>query len=203
MEVLLVDDHELVTLGVAGLLAEIKQITSIACVRSLAEARQRIGKAEAGMPALVILDIHLGEENGLDFISFLKEFCRSARAKMPAVLVCSIVEDPFLIKNALEMGATGYVPKSSGSGELLRAVKAALLGNAYVPEEYGARMVEIVDTYDQLTKREKQALALLRRGNSNTQIAGAMGISRRTVENMISSIYLKTGTSNRAALMEL
>ena len=95
MEALLIDDHELVGLGVAHLLSEIKQITSVVCVRSLAEARLHIERSRP-LPALVILDIHLGEENGLDIIPFLRAFCHRARAKMPAVLVCSIVEDPFL-----------------------------------------------------------------------------------------------------------
>lgn len=60
------------------------------------------------MPAVIILDIALGEENGLEFIGYLKKNYALRRVKMPALLMCSMYEDPFRIKTAMQLGATGY-----------------------------------------------------------------------------------------------
>ena len=119
------------------------------------------------------------------------------------MLVCSILEDHFLMRLALEMGATGFVPKSSGSEELLRAINAACLGSVYIPDKHSGKMVEITDIYELFTRREKEALVLLRQGKSKQQIAESIGISKRTVENIISNIYLKTGAASREGLMEM
>jgi len=207
MEVLLVDDHDLMNTGVAALLAGTGYYTVAGQVQSLAEAKRFVEEAAEGtarkMPSLVLLDIQLGKENGLDFIPFLKNLCRSRRLKMPPVLVCSILEDHFLMRLALEMGATGFVPKSSGSEELLRAINAACLGKFYVPDAHSGKMVEITNVYELFTRREKEALVLLRQGKSNQQIAESIGRSKRTVENIISNIYLKTGIGSREGLMEM
>jgi len=207
MEVLLVDDHDLVNAGLTALLAETGQFSVSGRARTLACAKSFIEKAaqENGekMPALVILDVQLGRDNGLEFIPFLKDFCRAKRVKAPPVLVCSILEDPFLMRLALDMGATSYVPKSQGNEELLGAIRAACHGREYVPYEHSAKMLDISDAYDLFTKREKVALALLRQGMSNPQIAASMGICKRTVNNIISNIYIKTGAENRAGLMEM
>ena len=207
MEVLLVDDHDLMNTGVAALLAGTGCHSVAGQAHTLAEAKRFVEAAAEGaeqkMPALILLDIQLGKENGLDFITFLKSLCRAKRIKMPSVLVCSILEDHFLMRLALEMGATGFVPKSSGSEELLRAINAACLGKFYVPDAHSNKMVEITNVYEQFTMREKEALVLLRQGKSNQQIADAMGILKRTVENIISNIYLKTGVTSRDGLMEM
>ncbi|MCL2233732.1 MAG: response regulator transcription factor [Treponema sp.] len=207
MEVLLVDDHDLINTGVAALLAGTGYHTVAGQVQSLADAKRFVEEAAEGtvrkMPSLVLLDIQLDKENGLDFIPFLKKLCRAKRIKMPPVLICSILEDHFLMRLALEMGASGFVPKSSGSEELLRAINAACLGSVYIPDTYSGKMVEITNVYELFSRREKEALVLLRQGKNNQQIADAMGILKRTVENIISNIYLKTGIVGREGLMEM
>jgi len=207
MEVLLIDDHDLINTGVAALLAGTGRFAVMGQARTLAEAERIVEEEAHGTPpktpSLVLLDVRLGDENGLDFIPFLKKFCRAKRLKAPPVLVCSVHEDPFLMRLALELGAAGYVPKSSGNEELLRAANAACAGKIYVPEGHGDRIIEITNVYDLFTKREKEALALLRQGRSNRQIAEAMGIGKHSAENIISNIYLKTGIATREGLMEM
>ena len=211
IEVLMVDDHELINTGVAALLEGTGQYSVAGKAQNLTDAKRFIEESAQvtmqpvgnKMPQLVMLDIQLGNENGLDFITFLKNFCRGKRLKMPNVLVCSILEDHFLMRLALEMGAAGYIPKSSDNEELLRAVSTVCLGKVYVPGKHGDKMVEITDMYELLTRREKEVLALLRQGKSNQSISDFLGISKNTVANIISNIYLKTGIEYREGLLEL
>jgi len=207
MEVLLIDDHDLINMGVAALLAGTGRFTIMGQARTLAEAKHIVEEAARttgqGIPSLVLLDVQLGKENGLNFIPFLKNFCQAGRVETPPVLVCSIHEDYFLMRFALEMGAAGYVPKSRGSAELLSAIDAVCQGKVYIPDGYGDKIVRITNVYELFTRREKEALALLRQGKSNQQIADSMGLSKRTVGNIISNVYIKTGISGREGLMEM
>ena len=107
------------------------------------------------------------------------------------------------MKLALETGAQGYVPKSGSKEELLDAINAALWGKTYVPAEHGAKLNEIANIYQPLSKREKEVLHLLRQGKTNNQIADSINLRKRSVENIVSNIYLKTGAANRKELMDL
>jgi NarL family two-component system response regulator LiaR len=150
-----------------------------------------------------VLDILLGEENGLDFLPFLKIFCREKSIPMPPVLVCSVLEDPFRIQTALKLGASGYIPKTGSKAELLSAIDTVLRGEVYINSGHSIILGKTLGKYEQLTKRELELLHLVKQNKSNQKIAEAMGISIRTVENHISNIYFKTGCRNRRELEEL
>lgn len=202
MEVLLIDDHPLINAGLASCLEATGRFSVAGQAGSLAEARSFIEGA-ATLPALVILDILLGEENGLEFLAFLDSFCLEKNVPRPPVLVCSVLEDPFRIQTALKLGAAGYVSKTGGKDELLRAIETVLKGEVYLAAKLNIKLNESSGVYNQFTKREKEILNMIKQDKTNQYIAGALRLSIRTVENHISNIYFKTDCSTRKELMDL
>jgi len=205
-KVLLIDDHALANSGVASMLEGTGRFSVAGQARSLKEASRFFEEAQAAgekMPSLVVLDIQLGEENGLDFLGFLKDFCRAKRISKPPALVCSAFADPFRVETALKLGAAGYVSKGGSLDDLLCAADAILRGEIYVPKEHAEKLSGVSGKYMQLTKRELELLNLIKQNKTNDQIAEATGLSKRSVETYISHIYLKTGSGNRLELMNL
>ena len=198
--VILIDDHPLTRGGIRDWLEKTGRFTVAGEAAALAQARSLLESAEAP-PALLILDISLGAENGLDFIGEIQEVFRKRKAKPPAILVCSMYDDPFVARNALGSGADGYICKSAEPEEFVAAVDTVLAGKTYT-----GKSVEIPaqnKTWEALTRRESEIVTLLKCSFTNRQIAKSMGISVRTVENHLSHIYEKTGVPTRRGLVNL
>jgi NarL family two-component system response regulator LiaR len=203
MKVLLIDDHPLVSFGFGSILDSTGLFSVRVQAKSLAEARIAIEGA-APLPQLIILDILLGEENGLDFLPVLDKFCKAKKNQKPPVLVYSALEDSFQAETARELGASGYVPKTAGKAELLKAIDAILGGEFYFPSSDSEGQNSAVSSlYEKFTKREMQVINLVRQKRSNQEIAHNLGLNLRTVENYLSNIYFKTGCENREALLKL
>jgi NarL family two-component system response regulator LiaR len=161
-------------------------------------------------PDLVLLDISLGEENGLDFLKTLKERCglpedsgEAGGRAAPVTLVYSSFEDPFRVQDSLALGAMGYIPKSAGENELLAAIDTVLSGRRYVYRSLELKIHEKPNYYNLLTSREREVLVLVKQHYDNRRIARTLSMSPRTVENHLSHIYLKTGFSSRESLFKL
>jgi len=202
MEVLLIDDHPLTNNGLASCLEETGRYSVSGQANNLSEAKRFIEESK-NLPSLIVLDILLGEENGLDFLAFLKCFCRGKRVPMPPVLVCSVLEDPFRIQTALKSGASGYIPKTGTKAELLNAIETVLRREVYISGEHAIKLSKSLGAYEQFTKREMEVLNLIKQNKSNQEIAKALYINIRTVENHISNIYFKTGCCSRLELEKL
>ena len=200
-EVLLVDDHPLANSALASLLEGTGEGFSVtAQAATLDEALRIIGEAPQ-MPALVILDIQLGKENGLDFLPFLEKFCKAKGIPKPPVLVCSAFSDSFHIQIALKQGTCGYVPKTGSSQDLLAAINTVLCGGVYVPQGHNAE--ELSGTYDTFTRQELKILELIKQEKTNRQIADALFLSIRTVESHVSNMLIKADVTDRTELREL
>jgi NarL family two-component system response regulator LiaR len=199
--VLLIEDHPLTRHGLVSCLEDSGRFSVAGTAGSLEEGRRFIEEASGDLPGVIILDILLGTENGLEFIEFLEEFCKKAERK-PAVLVCSVFEDPFRIRTALRMGAAGYIPKTAGEEEFLRAVDAVLSGGEYIDPRLRLKIGETPGMYDKFTRREREILTMIKQNYTNQRIAKELAISLRTVENHVSHIYLKTDTFTRQELID-
>jgi NarL family two-component system response regulator LiaR len=101
------------------------------------------------------------------------------------------------------MGVKAYVCKRSGVQELENAIFAALEGKLYVDERVERGLKNGKDVYGLLTKREREIFTLAKSGLSNSEIAAELGLNQRTVENIISGVYEKTGISSRLELLRL
>ena len=207
MEVLLIDDHQFVNMGLAFCLKETGRFTVTGQAATLAEAMRFIEQSDEGslqkLPSIIILDIMLGEENGLDFLPFLKDFCRKKKIAMPSVIICSVLEDPIRIQTALDLGASGYVPKSGSKADLLDAIDKALRGEVYINETHNSKLKEVSGIYSELTKRELEVYYLLKQNKTNRQIAKELNVNIRTVENYVSNIYFKMGIKSRLDLLKM
>ena len=203
MNVLLIDDHKMVNSGIAVILEETGRFKVTGQVNTLNEAKQFIETNINELPSLILLDIMLGEENGLDFLPFLVKFCKSKKIKKPPVLVCSVLEEPLRIQTAFDRGAAGYISKAGSKAELLTAIDTVLNENKYISDEHSAKVMKSYDLYTKFTKREIEIFHQIKNHKSNNQIADKLGLSIRTIENHISNIYYKTGTKNRQGLLKL
>ena len=202
MEVLLIDDHPMLNAGIVSILEQTGIFKVCAQAQSLKEAISVIEKSET-LPSLIILDMLLGEDNGLDFFPMLENFCYYKKVPKPPVLVCSALGDPFKIQTALNSGAAGFLSKTGGKDELLKAIDTILSGKVYVSGEVNIKLKNSSSVYAKFSKREKDVIDLLKMNKSNKQIADTLHINIRTVENYISKIYFKTGYSSREEVQKL
>ncbi len=185
-QIFLIDDHPAVRQGLKLLLAEESHFV---CgeAGSNCEALERIGASGAD---IALLDISLGEDNGLELISELHEHGVS-------VLIYSMHEDAAMIERAFLAGAVGYVSKREGADILLAAASELLAGKNYVSPRAAQSLDSRVQNPGDMTQeallstREKQILAMLALGKSNPDIAAFFSISIRTVETYYARIIDK------------
>jgi DNA-binding NarL/FixJ family response regulator len=199
LRILLVDDHEVVRLGLKSLLARQPGFDVIAEAASESEAVQ---KALEYKPDIVLMDIRLAGGNGV-------AACESIMAHLPdtkIIMLTSYADDEMLFA-AIRAGAVGYVLKQVGSQDVIRAVEAAGRGEAMLDPSLTQRVFqemrraikkEEATAFDELTIQEKQVLMLITEGKTNREIADALFLSEGTVRNYVSSVLSKLGVSNRA-----
>jgi len=202
MEALLIDDHPMLNAGIVSILEQTGLFTACIQAKSLGQAMSVIEQSKT-LPSLVILDLLLGEDNGLDFLPLLENHCRDRKLQKPPVLVCSAIADPFKVRSALKLGASGFLSKTGGQAELLEAVGAVLGGKTYISNELDSKLSRSANLYAKFTKQELVIIDLVKKNKTNKEIAAALFISTRTVENYISRIYFKTGFSNREEVRAL
>ncbi len=199
LRILLVDDHEVVRLGLKSLLARQPGFDVVAEAASENEA---VEKATEYQPDVVLMDIRLAGGNGVAATEAIME-------KLPqtkVIMLTSYAEDEMLFA-AIRAGAVGYVLKQVGSQDVIRAVEAAGRGEAMLDPSLTQRVFqemrraikkEEATAFDELTAQEKQVLALIAEGKTNREIGAALFLSEGTVRNYVSSVLSKLGVSNRA-----
>jgi len=203
-KVMLIDDHPVTNKGLAACLEETGRFTVCAEATTLADAKRNIEEATpGGLPSVVILDVILGDENGLDFLPFLENHCRANGLPRPAVLICSVLEEPFRIQTAMKLGASGYVSKAESEAELIAAIDTLLRGEIHLSDRHSVRAMRTLGLYERLSKRELKVFELLKQNKSNNEIAAELCLSVGTVRNHVSNIYFKTETNNRQELLKL
>jgi NarL family two-component system response regulator LiaR len=200
ISIILIDDHPLAINGIGAWLKSTGRFEIAGTAGTLKEAGALMKKLNP-LPAVVILDISLGTEDGLEFIPALKEICAKKKAALPGILVCSMYEDTFLIQRAMELGARAYVPKSAESNEILGAIDALLAGNTYINKKFKPHKQK--QNLPVLSRRENEIVALIKQSLNAKEIAKRLKISLRTVENHLVHIYTKTGYSSREDLFNL
>jgi NarL family two-component system response regulator LiaR len=198
--IVLIDDHPLAINGIGAWLKGTGKFDITGTAGTLAEAESLMKQLKT-LPAVIILDISRGAEDGLDFIPALKEICAKRKAALPGILVCSMYEDAFLIQRAMNLGARAYVPKSADLSEILTAIDALLAGGVYVNEKYQQQTQK--QNWQPLTRRENEIVSLIKQSLSAKEVAKRLDISIRTVENHLTHIYVKTGAVSREELFNL
>ena len=201
LRVLLVDDHEVVRLGLTTLLED---LTDVLVVGEAGLGREAVALCIQLQPDLVLLDIRLPDMSGVEVCHQICSACPETRV----VILTSYANDD-LITKAIMAGASGYVLKQVGSQELLRAVEAARRGEALLDPTVTQRMLKQFrrsehkargSAFHDLSTREMEVLELVSQGKSNREIADALTISERTVSNHVSGLLGKLALTNRIEL---
>ena len=197
-KILLVDDHAVARAGMRGLLATEPGV-AILEAESGSDAFE-ICRRER--PALVILDLNLGDASGFEVLRRIVNFDRAIR-----VLVLSMHSEPIYAARALQAGARGYVSKSAGADEFVAAVRTVARGERYIERDLAMHLAvskfSEKDPLDELTTREIDILRGLGEGRSYAEIAAAIGASYKTVANTCTRIKKKLGVERTADLIRL
>ena len=197
--VVLVDDHAVVR---AGLRRVLDAEPDIEVVGEAGTARDAILETRSAKPEVILLDVVMPGESGIDALP--KLLMEAPEAK---VLVLSMQDDPRYVREAFAAGAMGYVLKEAADSEVVAAVRAVAAGNRYLHPALGARVVSAEEEAraateaDPLSDREREVLRLLALGHTNQEIAEMLYISVRTAETHRSHIMQKLRLGTRAELV--
>ena len=210
MKVLLVDDHWISRVALKPLIAEIDRDAECLEAQTFGAAAKLVG--ENPDLSLIILDLLLPD---MDVAEGLKSL--HAKAGQIPIVAFSMVENRHEVLRTVELGVAGYIPKASTGEEIVKALEMVLAGELYLPrmllKETGQRSADArgympLDAAPRqaianLTDRQRQVLAFLAQGMTNTKIAKELGLSENTVRIHISAILRALDLDNRtqAALL--
>ncbi len=197
--IVLVDDHEVVRLGLKSLLEHHPQFE---IVGEAGTAKEAIDQVEQNHPDVVLMDIRLPGSSGI-------EACEEITQNYPetkVIMLTSYAEDEMLF-SAIRAGASGYVLKQINGEDLIKAIEAVGRGEALLDPAVTQRVFQEVrravkeeeaSAFANLSQQEKHVLLLVSEGKTNREIAKALFLGEGTVRNYVSSILSKLGVSNRA-----
>lgn len=199
IRLLLVDDHEVVRVGLRTLLARAKHIEVVGEAESVARAVQ---EAIRLTPKVVLMDVRLPDGNGVDACREIRTVCPDTR-----VLFLTSFADENAALSAVLGGASGYLLKEIGGEPLIQAIEAVAAGQSIldpaITQPILARMRSLHTATAQiegdiLSPQEQKVLALVADGKTNKEIAASLHLSDKTVKNYLSHIFQKLQISRRS-----
>jgi DNA-binding NarL/FixJ family response regulator len=201
IRVMVVDDHPFFRTGIVQWLNQQDQLTSCGEAGSVAEARSRIAELR---PEVILMDLRLGDGDGLDLIRELTESHPQTR-----IIALSQFDEDAYAHRALRAGARGYLMKSEATETVLAAIQATLRGETYVSRRASARLMQNLfpdpassaPELARLSDREMQVFQLLGSGSSTRGIAERLKISPKTVETYREHLKEKLRLPDGAALL--
>ncbi len=203
IRVLIADDHALVRDGIKALLGLTADIEVVGEAR---DGREAIEQARKLKPDIVLMDIAMPGLGGIEATLELKREAPETR-----ILVLTQYDDVEYVRRFLKIGTAGYILKRMLGSELAAAIRSAARGGLVLDPEIAAEAVESAaeestketeDLYDLLTDREKQVLRLVAMGQSNKEVADALGISVKTAMSHREHLMEKLRLRNRTDLIK-
>ena len=197
--ILLVDDHEVVRVGLRALLDKHPHLEVVA---EAGTGKEAVEKTRDYKPDVVVMDIRLRGGSGIEATQAIVEEFPDTRV----IMLTSYAEDEMLFA-AIRAGAAGYVLKQIGGDDLVRAIEAVGRGEALLDPAVTQRVFQEVrkaareeeaSAFADLTEQEMHVLQLVSEGRTNRQIAEMLYLGEGTVRNYVSSILSKLNVRNRA-----
>ena len=197
--IMIVDDHEVIRLGLRTLL---ENYPGFEVVAEASGAREAVQQVSTYRPDIVLMDIRLPGKSGI-------EACEEIINKFPQVkviMLTSYAEDEMLF-SAIKAGASGYVLKQVNSDDLVKSIEAVARGEASLDPAVTQRVFQEVrkaikeeeeSAFNNLSQQERMVLKLVSEGKTNREISQKLYLGEGTVRNYVSSILSKLGVSNRA-----
>jgi DNA-binding NarL/FixJ family response regulator len=199
IRVLVVDDHEVLSGSLALVVDAEKDMESVGIARNLDEARARVVNR---VPDVILLDRRLPDGDGIEAIAELRELRPEAK-----VVVLTASDNDQVLVQAIEAGASGFLSKSRGIGEVIGAVRSAAAGEAVISGEMLTRLLPKLTRNGgpsvDLTPREQDVLELLAEGKSNAAIAEALFVSVHTVRNHVANLSSKLGAHSKLEALSI
>ncbi len=199
MRIVLVDDHEVVRLGLKVLLQKSDHFEVVSEANNAKEAVELAGKL---LPDIVLMDIRLPGASGIEACEQITQLYPDVRV----VMLTSYAEDEMLF-SAIRAGASGYLLKQINSEDLIHSLESVRRGDALLDPMVTQRVFQEVrravkeeeaSAFAILSQQEKHVLVLVSEGKTNREIAKSLFLGEGTVRNYVSSILSKLGASNRA-----
>ena len=199
LRIVLVDDHEVVRLGLRSLLERQPDLVVVGEAETANEAVQAV---ESLAPDVVVLDIRLPGRSGVEACVEIK----LRRPETKIVMLTSYADDEVLL-DAIAAGAEGYVLKQVGSDDLVQALRRVGRGermlDPHLTDQVFAKLRKMrererAEAFADLTEQELYVLALVAEGKTNREIGKALHLSEKTVRNYVSDILTKLGHASRA-----
>lgn len=193
IKVLIVDDHEVVRLGLATIL---KSCSNYQIVGEAKDAFQCFQLVKQELPDVIIMDIRLPDMNGI-------EACREVLKDFPMIKVLMLTSyaDEDAATASILAGAKGFILKNAGSSALIDAIEKVNGGYSLIDSALKAQVVEQlskdVNQDEELSERELEVLGEIAKGHTNKEIALTLSISEKTVRNYVSKILAKLNFSHR------
>ena len=202
LRVLLVDDHTLVRAGIRSLLEGKPGIEIVAEADNGRDAALLVNRYA---PDVVIMDISMRELNGIDATVQIL-----AQAPATRVLILSMHSAEEFVRRAIKAGACGYLVKDSAPQELMLALEAVARGETYLSSRVSRHLVNafagnpgerVESSLESLSPRQREVLQLIAEGRSTKDIAGALGLSVKTVETHRAALMARLGIHDVAGLV--
>ena len=197
--IIIVDDHEIVRLGLKSLLDQYPQYEVVSEAKN---AKEAIAQVETYKPDIVLMDIRLPGKSGIDACEEIKQNFPDVKV----IMLTSYAEDEMLF-SAIKAGASGYILKQIDSSGLAKSIEAVARGEASLDPAVTQRVFQEVRravkdeeaaSFTDLSQQEKMVLKLVSEGKTNREIAQSLYLGEGTVRNYVSSILSKLSVSNRA-----
>jgi two-component system, NarL family, response regulator DevR len=198
VRVVIVDDHEIVRGGLRAML----EAAGVEVVAEAGTAREAAAAALAARPDVVLMDVRLGSGSGIEATREI----RSAAPEVKVLMLTSFPDDEAVLASVMA-GASGYLLKRVGTGELVRAVRAVAAGADLTHTEAAQRALERLkrgkhlagdDRLSRLSGQEERILQLVAEGRTNSEIGHQLSMAEKTVKNYMSSILAKLEVGRRA-----
>ena len=191
------EDHPIVMESLGRYFKETERWNIMGTASSLAEAKEKL-LGLCGIDVL-LMDIQLQDGWGIDIIPWMRE----QNLNMPLLAVYTAFDDYSYANAALSQGVKVFITKHRNKEELENAINSAFCGIVCIDEDAQAHINKVSNFSCMLTKRESEIFIHLKNGLSNKEIACKLEISVRTVENILSCIYDKTGIKSRHELEKM
>jgi len=211
IKVLIIDNHPLFIMGLSSLLENNSKFNIIGTTENYSDA---LKIAEKEKPTLVLTEIRLGKENGLEFIQKLKSINPET-----AILIISILDERFYSERILKLGAKGYILKTESADIIMEAINTVLDNKVYLSENERERIFhsaaenngkdlngDWTTSMQTLSNRELQIISLIAKGFGTTEIAAMLKLSAKTIdthkEHIKSKLHCNTAHELRQQAIE-
>jgi DNA-binding NarL/FixJ family response regulator len=198
IRIFVADDHPVYRDGIRAL---VQRAPDLALAGEAETGVEAVQGAAATTPDVVLMDLRMPEMSGIEATRRILEHQPGTR-----ILILTMSEDEDSLFAAMRAGARGYIPKDADSEELLRAIRAAAVGEVIFGASMATRLMAFFstprnapeDAFPELTEREGEVLELIAQGRSNPEIARRLEIADKTVRNHVATVFAKLRVADRS-----